>query len=641
MKKYFLKIKLEWPIKRMVIALVIGSMVFLCACQNQSSTDTPLWVEEYEEGMILLQNEDYEEALVTLKGILDNAVTYEIIGKMEIYKIYEAIGDAYYGMLHADNAMWHSTTLYIDNTIWYYSKALEENISGDIFLDVSEKLIQVFVTDVLYYDSEIISRMQRFKDNLLQLEIENDFDVKKRNDFVDDVDYILTWYQTLKSGAKKESEEYLMYPRDIPPKVDEYIEYDSYEAMGSFSEGLALVRKVSDGKLAFIDKEGNVKIDLPEEYLSATVFSNGCATISTGEKLFYDEWYFSSILSDTTVLINPSDMLEDEYALIDTEGNFIVKPGEYDFIGKTSEGKTLVYWVEETYQGTDLKMGFVDCTGNLVLKFDASPYVHIDGSQGGIEDIFYYRGTVVLPIVKSTGSSGQIIMDETGNILQEISPRDTFHYVDKDITFNSSRFDSRKDFVVYNRIMRSMENISTKDISTYIDDGYLQAQYFIDGYTMIEEGYSSFSDGNQKILFIDTTGNVVSISDELNISDIIRTEEDAWILELQNGYYGIIDHTAQLLFEPRREEILYLGEGLFYGVQSKEVFDKNGEIKFVSVGEPYSPVYGNIRSAHYLYSEGLIIASVNGVPRYMDMEGNILWESVSVTVSADNIVDSR
>lgn len=400
------------------------------------------------------------------------------------------------------------------------------------------------------------------------------------------------------------------------------IYYDSYEALGNFSEGLALVRRQSDGRLAYIDKNGDIKIVLEEQYKSATEFNNGRAVLCTGEKFFLsgNPGHFSWELKG-----------DYDYSMIDTEGNVIVEPGIYQFIGKTAEEKTFIYQAEESYQGTKKIVGFIDLNGKLLFEMDASPYIYYDGSKSGLENIFFYCGTAVL---KNINMRSQDIIDDSGNIIQQIGKGTA----DEIRTFNTNLciLDTAHkkgwgDIQLYNRSINEIELLPSGNIETYIKYSYFEPTHFVEGYALVIETDPNLY--HKTFLFVDNAGNVVSVNKDLSVSYFKRTLEDAWILELQNDYWGIVDHEGQLLFEPVQEEIISLGEGLFYGENSKAVFDKYGEQKFISDGIPYESIYAESATSLYPYSEGLIIVNVNGTNRFMDLQGNILWETVEITDS--------
>lgn len=211
-KKFFDKKKR--CIQKTVLSLILVSIGLLCACQSASSTNIPLWKEEYEKGIELIDNKKYEEAIDVLKEALQFSKREDVIDEMALFRIYEATGDAYYGLSSAS-----SFTSDAENAIWYYSMAAERNAPKITLFGVLEKMVQVFVTRMYYYESETIGQMQDLKGKLLQIEDESV--LIRRNKLIDDLEHILTWYQIKKSNQQGENDRYIMYSWEIPPKSDE------------------------------------------------------------------------------------------------------------------------------------------------------------------------------------------------------------------------------------------------------------------------------------------------------------------------------------------------------------------------------------------------------------------------------------
>lgn len=401
---------------------------------------------------------------------------------------------------------------------------------------------------------------------------------------------------------------------ELTDVVEEEVSYESYEALGNFSEGLALVRRISDGRLVYIDKAGSEKIILEEQYQSATNFSEGRAVLCTAENIFLDK---HGVRDNWSIGTGPSY----EYAMIDTEGNIVVEPGLYQFIGKTVEGKTFVYKVEEDYQGTRKTIGFIDSEGNLLFELDSEDYVYWDGSQSELQNIFYHQGTAILDNI-TTLMDSQDIVDASGNIIQHLDPSDIMKVFDKDLCIIDTTFERGDEVRLYDRTTNEIKLLPTETFGEYMRYGYFEAPCFVDGYVLVCEGDPGVED--KMFLIIDEAGNLVSTNEELNVSNVRRTTEDAWVLELQNDYWGIVDHNGELLFEPVQGQIVHLGEGLYYSEATGTVFNKYGEDKFIPEGRFYGPVSSNTAISRFPYIEGLMIVNVNGVNRFMDLQGNII-----------------
>jgi len=105
-----------------------------------------------------------------------------------------------------------------------------------------------------------------------------------------------------------------------------------------FCDGLARVRQEQDGKFGYIDKSGNVAVNVEYEYAGNSF---------TGEF--------------TEGLIRVCK--DDKWGFVDKSGNIIV-PIDYDYVLNFSNGLAPV-----TYDSTD-KWGFIDKTGKLVLPIE-------------------------------------------------------------------------------------------------------------------------------------------------------------------------------------------------------------------------------------------------------------------------------
>ena len=137
--------------------------------------------------------------------------------------------------------------------------------------------------------------------------------------------------------------------------------------------GLAMAE--IDGKCGYIDTKGNFVIE--PQYSFASNFVNGLAAVydrdkdksylinRKGEKLYEAEGSYEISISNARpgepVIFSVS---HEKSGLADCEGNIIIQPDVYDYIGEIRCGRAIV--------AKDDKFGIIDMSGNLVIPLEYS-----------------------------------------------------------------------------------------------------------------------------------------------------------------------------------------------------------------------------------------------------------------------------
>lgn len=170
-----------------------------------------------------------------------------------------------------------------------------------------------------------------------------------------------------------------------------------FKAAGSFSEGLAPMRRWADDKSGFIDGAGNTAIDFRWDF--ARGFSEGLAAV--GNLLPGNEEFFHGVLipPDHDSGLRRADMVNTNWGFIDKQGELVI-PMEFAVVYNFHDGLARV----ARLVGDTLQWKYIDIYGNTVSTFEydffASPLddyglelVRREGRLGIIDT----EGNVVIP----------------------------------------------------------------------------------------------------------------------------------------------------------------------------------------------------------------------------------------------------
>lgn len=347
----------------------------------------------------------------------------------------------------------------------------------------------------------------------------------------------------------------------------------------NFSEGLAFsLCDYVDSSGFYFDKTGEVAFKLDPGFNYGYKFNEGYAVISTEDK---DGFYWD---------------IEDAYsAVVDKKGNYLFEGGEHNFYGKVSEGKIVAYDYVESYNGTVIRVTVYDLQKNALWseEFD---YIPSFGS--------FYLDDIMVIGNKCYDTKGNVVFEaeENINLLAGFSELSDVSVISNDFGI----------LTVFDR-----KNLEVKEYEFPPSWGEsFDGTPFSNGYLV---GYTNVY--GKGLYQIDKNGNltVIDFYEEYYI-DLEQTDDEAWILKMENGFFTIIDKNGNFLFEPVQNEIIYLGEGLFQ-IGDGSVCDKTGK-------EIYNLGHSVTNNDGTYYSDGMLVAKNSNTYRsYVDKEGNELSEA--------------
>ena len=192
-------------------------------------------------------------------------------------------------------------------------------------------------------------------------------------------------------------------------EVDVTLENDVkcvYDAIGDFSEGLAVVCK--DNKFGYINETGELVI--PCQFDLAFNFSEGYARVydysnhifgyidQTGEKTIFSRWENAGDFHDGRAIVSTNN----SYGFIDSEGNQVI-PCSFSYAEDFSCGMAVVQ------EDEDGKFGFINKEGTVVIpcQYDR---VSCFGNAGyawaqkdGLWGVIDINGSIVMPFQWDSG----------------------------------------------------------------------------------------------------------------------------------------------------------------------------------------------------------------------------------------------
>lgn len=363
-------------------------------------------------------------------------------------------------------------------------------------------------------------------------------------------------------------------------------------AIGNFSEGLAYA-KISGpcyqegykDHYGYINAKGEVVFYLPEELKYGYDFHEGYAVISNHPQ--YADMPSGYIEGWTT-----------DYALVDKRGDLIIEPGKYKYIGRFSEGLMLTAYVKKDYNGTEFKLSYRDIHENVIFDIDTDAK-----NIGNLKKTYFHNGIADIQI----GSYGHYCLNKHGDIV--------YKYTSSSFQREQYLSDITDYFATSSKNVIEIFDRTSGNLSEHKINGQI---YSIPFKFVGEINIASKKDGG--LIVINKDGNIIANNEELHVRHIYPTDQQLWIVELQNDYYGIIDNTASLLFEPIQEKISYAGEGLFYLKNKNIIIDSSG--KTVLKLDNY-----NVDRLGEPFSDGISIVYTNydvNFPMYMDKNGTTL-----------------
>lgn len=403
----------------------------------------------------------------------------------------------------------------------------------------------------------------------------------------------------------------------------------SIKAGSSFSEGkaFAYIYRNDGEEYAYIDSQGEIIFELPSGFTYGDEFHEGYAVIT--------DWDYGKGKDHTA--------LGHMYALIDEKGNIVIEPGIYDFIGRVSEGAAFTFVCEKDYKGNRIETKFVSPNNEEIFSVDPALVVE-DYDEApeyakyvihDIKNIYFIDGLVSMQGVNQAANAGDILVyDSKGNqvfFFEWLGDGDNARRIwnkplgsEKTNYFlNAPNNWSKRDYPAGLFLIYDRKNCT---INKYYPDAEFSTnqEAMADGYVM---GYLKEKNRSCGVVVYDYQGSKISENRELDIESIRETDANYWVVELQNKYYGIMDQTSKLLFEPIQGKIVYVGEGKFYCDGTGDVIDATGTVLF---NTPYDLKYGyagydNEYDMEYrIYKNGYIMVKDGKDYYYMDDNGKIL-----------------
>lgn len=365
-------------------------------------------------------------------------------------------------------------------------------------------------------------------------------------------------------------------------KSGDFVIQPKYDYALSFNNGIACVYK--DGIPFFIDKTAKVILDT--EFKSIQIIesnraivhtkSNNVGIINLSTKQIIVDTIYQSIkpypngLSIVTNRNNKRRNYKDQFAVIDSLGNFIVNFGMYEEINDFIEGYARVEIKDNKNKDANID-GVIDSKGNLLFQKSYNNHSYISNNfHNGLAVVNLYKFWI--PEEKGVYSTSEKNYDGYINLKGEIVLNDT-----QNKTLNN--FSDNRTFI-------EMEDIGYKLVDTKFqqigNDTFekIQNDGFINGYAIVEK-------------------------------------YDKW---------GIIDTNGRFVIEPKYNNINEIGvvvDCFFYGI------DINGNDKIYGIasikGENIiDPIIQDFDHSGFI--NGLLKTIINQKFTYIDKSGKIVWQ---------------
>lgn len=341
------------------------------------------------------------------------------------------------------------------------------------------------------------------------------------------------------------------------------ITHQSFEWAESFSEGLAMV--TIDGKTGFVNKQGNIIVDLRFGLM--------------GEYSFGHETHYG--FSNGVAVVCIGDYPNRKYGIIDTTGEFVVMPN-YDVIWPFSEGMAPFR--------VNNRWGFISKDCKIAIR---SEYKFVNNFSEGLAAVQIGQDNYVY-----IDKIGRVVLSHTKNVVFSwdegfpISrPRfrfaSTFNdglakvecsgqkgYIDKTGKFTKTKFDNIGDFSegLADFCVGSYRKCGyiNKEMKTVIEPRFDAANRFHNGLAVIRMG--------SKAGYIDQMGRITIPCQFDNASPF---HEGMAAIEI-NKKCGYIDPSGAIVIQPRFESAREFSEGLAAVVENGRwgFIDNSGNYAF-------------------------------------------------------------
>lgn len=415
------------------------------------------------------------------------------------------------------------------------------------------------------------------------------------------------------------------YAKDEPSEAiyNKEISWISYTAEGSFSEGRAFVHCYADAR---IDSDAMLPAYINEAGIIVLQLDGGETTYGYE----YNEGY--AVIADTS-LYRPTNC-----ALIDMDGHYVVRPGEYDWISSVRNGKYLWFNKIEDYTGTHYEMGINDVlthqTQNAISftsKFPTWPYE---------PDLVRINNNRVLFFIKYTYSPGwdlylYSVDFEDGTI-------ESYKCKYQRPSWDSGLYNEASELnrILDNEIMINFEYTMNGDYQEFIDisnntilfSGDTNRKFY--DRTVATNGYIIAQRRNPsgEVRIIDKSGETITEQTIEGLHYVNNVDDNLWIAEFHNNYYGVLTidmengkPVIKLAFDPIQIEseghFYYIGQGLFFNDVTLELYDLNG---FTGKKVDKAPEYTKYRVYLHYKNGYCILGSSRYSKLYVDKDGQVI-----------------
>lgn len=414
---------------------------------------------------------------------------------------------------------------------------------------------------------------------------------------------------------------------ELKQEVNVEIEY--IDAL-PYSEGLALL--CSGGtSYSFVDKLGKIQIKInTESQARVTSFSNGYAYIIMDNKyttsnvrlaiIDKEGTLRSSYVSNSTreiLAYGDGFVLTQEYVSGFDEAYYIIK--FFDADGHVLEERKLDHAIRAKHLGKgnfyiwDYEYNFYCANNNKWTLFEVGKDAQFVDEK--FSNVKFYQDVAVLGMLINLNDGSQdglCLIDADGNI-KNISINSEIvgdpWYTVEPIINNYCIFYGGDDDNIF---LYDLSSDTLKPLDKYLDK--VDWENIGSGEILVGNARIAIpmigSDGNNYISIFDTEwnmiGNPIAMGKYANVRSGIYG----------NPYFGFKD-----------DRLVVKSEYTHNGANVYKIYDENGEIVFEVNLADYGVAEHIVTSDSY--SEGaLLICISNGIPRYVDVNGNLLFESV-------------
>lgn len=381
-----------------------------------------------------------------------------------------------------------------------------------------------------------------------------------------------------------------MYSIDNPTKPIG----DAYKEIAYFVNDLAPCVKANEG-IKYIDKRGNVKFELPSEYVSANMFINGYSLIARNvcywneywnEERFRQEWdavntigaitrfedySIERVLADGTFLVTESgDDYEENYLIINQDGSVKTKLKDYDSHDENKDdfiSPDLKYYIY--YDDGESNYGVKSMDGETILKAKYEKIYFLKNgkllfSKGGRLGVMDIKGNELLKpkydlVLQSDDDEYLVMKDERMALLNEKEERllgyehDLLFGLSKNVfaAIDDGNLPEIEIITKNGKAIRTISNIhlNINDINTKDANGSVRSDYF-DVKNLMESvlfpyNHSYTVDNLYGFLGLSPTVCNSKWRTQFSVSDIMGTVGNEWLPTINWGIneYGQISYS--------------------------------------------------------------------------------------------------